>query len=499
MAITLIRRPGQFAAAGFTPLLITAAAVFMAVFLGLAVSVLPWSLTLALLSGLLVLFAAMFSPFAGIMIVMMLAFEIIPGSLQTRLPIFGGRLQMYDLLLMLLTAVVALRLLANKKPIRTTLGPMLFPLVYVYVCVAVSLVYVRLFAPNDSWLSEGRMHIMWLLLPLLALTVETPKRLKRLVMITCLMGLTIAFYVVLQSLLEIRIMTNARVERLDQGLNRDVIRSIAGGGVYLIVFTLFLTLNRAFDQRMKLWLAVPVGLILLAGLTVQYGRGLWLASFFGLGVSAFLHRGVYGLIRTTLWMMFIGGLLLSAALVLQPRLAEAVIDRAVGTVSEFQSGGSFNWRKVENGEALKKIEQRPFMGVGIGGDYKGTVSARGSFAIETVYIHNAYLYYPLKMGIHAALVPLAFIIAFGVVVWQFIRRWGWGADRGLLAAVVGSFTVPVITATTQAEWSSPSGIAALCLLMAIGLLMSRLGPWASAVEARKTGANGIMRRQFLRD
>lgn len=103
------------------------------------------------------------------------------------------------------------------------------------------------------------------------------------------------------------------------------------------------------------------------------------------------------------------------------------------------------------------------------------------------------------MCIHAALVPLAFTIAFAVVVWQFIRLLGWGAGRGLLAAVVGRFAVPVIKATTQAAWSMPSGIAALCLLMAIGLLMSMLGSWAAAVEAGNTGANGIMRRQFLRD
>ena len=478
-------------------MLIISAFIFMAVFLGLAISVLPWSLTFALISGLLVLFAALFSPFAGTMLVIMLAFEIIPGSLQTRLPIIGGRLQMYEVLLMLLTVMVTMRLLTNKKSIVSSLGPMLFPLAYVVICIGISFIYVRYFSPNDAFLSEGRMHIMWLLMPLLALTVETPKRLKLLVLLTCAMGLILAVYVILQSLLQIRIMTAARVEILDSTSNRDVIRSIAGGGVYLIIFTLFLTLNRAFDKRLRWWLAAPIGIILLAGLAVQFGRGVWVASLIGLSVSALLHRGVYGLIRTWLAAMFIGALLLSAASVWQPRLASALIDRAVGTLVEVQSGGSFNWRRVENREALLQIERRPLTGVGIGGHYKDTVSSRGSFAIETTYIHNAYLYYPLKMGVHATLVPFAFMIAFAIVCWRFIKRWGWRGDRGLLAAVVGGFAVPVVTSSTQPEWSAPQGIAALCLIMSIGLLMYRLGPWPISVPQGRLRASGVDNRKSM--
>ena len=493
MAITLMQRSGQAARINFAQVIILLVAILLAVLFGLAVTVLPWALILGLLVGLLGLLAATFSPFAGVMLVLALAFEIIPNFLQPRLPLFGGRLQLYDMLLILLTVIVVLRLLANKKSIMAALGPMVVPLVYVLICIAISLVYVRFFAPNGSLLSEGRTHIMWLLLPLLALTVETTNRLKWLVLLTCAMGFIIAVYVVLQSLLQIRIMSAARVEMLDSTVNRDIIRSIAGGGVYLIVFTLFLTLNRAYDRRLRWWLAVPIGLILLAGLAVQFGRGVWVATLVGLSVSALLHRGMYGLIRTVISAVFIGGLLLSVASVWQPRLAEAVIDRAAGTFTEVESGGSFGWRRLENREALNQIERRPLTGVGIGGDYKNTVSTRGTFAIETTYIHNAYLYYPLKMGVHATLVPFAFMLGFALVCLQFVKRWGWGADRGLLAAVVGGFAVPVITSWTQPEWAAPQGIAALCLLMTIGLLLSRLGPWTVTGPVKSHFGIGLAR------
>ena len=491
MAITLIRGQAQFRGAFFAPLLIVSAAIVIAVAFGLAVSVLPWAVVGTLLVGSVALIAAAFNPFAGVVLVMVLAFEVIPNLLQPRFPLFGGRLQLYDVLLLLLTAIVALRVLVNKKSLFDSLGPMLIPFIYLLTCIVVSLVYVRYFSPNAAWLSEGRAHVMWLLLPLLTLTVETAKRLKWLVFLTCLIGLTISVYVVLQSLFQIRIMTAARVEVLDSSLNRDVIRSIAGGGVYLIVFTLLLTLNRAFDKRLRWWIAIPVCLILFAGLAVQFGRGVWVAALIGLAVSSLVHRGIYGLMRALVATLLIGGLLLSAASVWQPRMAEAVIDRAQGTLAEVRSGGSFNWRKVENQAALDQIERRPLTGVGIGGEYKDIVSSRGSFAIETTYIHNAYLYYPLKMGIHAALIPFAFILAFGLVSWRVAKRWGTRGDRGLLAAVVGGFTVPAITSWTQPEWASPQGIAALCLFMGIALLMSQLGPWSSSIPAKSSKSAGL--------
>jgi hypothetical protein len=463
----------------FVTPLIFGGGIISAIFIGLAVSMLPWIYTLTLAVGLTTFVLAILNPFAGVVCVLILALEVVPNNLQPRLPLLGGRFQLYDMLLLLLVVVLFSRALINKKPVLSSLGLMLFPLIYLLACILTSVIFVKYFFPNSALLSEGRAHIMWLMLPLVALSVETTKHLKYLVFCVCAMGIVVSVYVVLQSLLEIQIMTGARVEALDNSLNSDVIRSIAGGGVYFIAFTLLFTLNRTFDRRIKWWLAFPLCLILLSGLAVQFGRGVWVATLIGLAMSALLHRGAYGLVRTALAASLIGSVLLSVATIWQPRLAEAFVQRAAGTLQEVESGGSFNWRRMENRAALLHIEKRPLTGVGIGGEYKDTVSARGSFSIETTYIHNAYLYFPLKMGIHAVFIPVFFVLAFSITVRRYFIRWGSMSDRGLIAAVVGGFTVPIITSWTQPEWSAPQGIAALCSLMGTALLMSRLEPWAA--------------------
>jgi hypothetical protein len=476
----------RFAAlSGFeaAPLLILLAAATVAVFTGYVLAILPWFLSVGLALALAAILAAVLNPFAGAVVVVVLLFEIVPGFLQPRFPFLGGRLQMSDILLMLLVVVVLWRYTLMGKSVLQPLRPAVWPLAYLAACLTSSVVYVTYFSPNAALLSEGRAFIVWLLLPLLVLTADTPKRVHRLVLAAALTGLTIAVVVTIQSLFEVRIMSNARVEYLDGGPNRDVVRSIAGGGVYLMAFALFLLLNRAFDRRLSWWLALPALLLPIAGLAVQFGRGVWVASAIGLLVSALVHRGVVGLLRTSIAMFLAAAVLLSIAAISSPRLAEAVIERATGMLYEVRFGGSFHWRQVENREALDKIERQPLTGVGIGGEYKDTISTEGSFAIETTYIHNGYLYFPLKMGIFAAFVPYVFIAAFALTILQVVRRWGLGADRGLVAALCGAFTVPVVTSWTQPEWVSPQGIGAFCVFFAIALALRNQGPMSGRTES----------------
>jgi len=214
------------------------------------------------------------------------------------------------------------------------------------------------------------------------------------------------------------------------------------------VFALFVFLNRLAEAPRQFWWLLPAIGLMLLGLAVQFGRGVWVATAAGLLVSAFMHRGWVGAARVLL----IGGLALATLVaglsLLRPRMVDALEERALGIVPELRAGGSFHWRVVENNEALRRIAERPLTGVGIGGDYKRTISSSGSFAVETRYIHNSYLYFPLKMGVLASLVPVAFILAFMLTA-RRVHRLQDARDRGLLAALCGSFVVPVLTSGTQ--------------------------------------------------
>ncbi len=454
-------------------------AVFTALLGGLLTAYLPWFLVLGLMIFLAILLATAAKPHLALIFVFMLVFEVIPQYFQPRMAAGPGKLQLYDVVILLLAAVVLLRAWAQGQRPLHSLGAVRWPLYYLALCLFLSLIYVRNYAPNVMALAEVRQQIMWLVVPLMVLSVDTPKRYRVMVWSVVAIGLLVSLYVTIQSLFEIRIMTAARVEVLDPTKEKDVVRSIAGGGIYIVVFALFLILNRLIERRIHwLWGGLAC-FLLVAGLTVQFGRGVWIATAAGLLISAGIFRGVGGVVRTALAAAVVVAVTFSAAWVVKPRLAEAAVARLSGIGTEFRAGESFGWRLRENDAALARIEKQPLTGVGIGGEYKQTTSA-GGFNQETTYIHNGYLYFPLKMGVFASLVPFAFIVAFIMTLRQANARHLSTADPAFVAALCGAFAVPVITSGTQPEWTAPQGIAAYAILTGLALLYRLYGAMPGA-------------------
>ena len=459
-------------------ILIVIGAMFLAILAGLVASALPWLYTLLSVFLILVLVVSATQPHVGLIVALMLIFEVVPSVFQPHVPFLaGGRLQIYDLLIAYLAAIVLMRVLAKGQRPFQAMGPIRWPLYYLAACLFSSLFYVRFFAPNNvQALAEARFAIAWLIVPLIAFSADTTSRFRWFVRSVLAIGLVIALYVTVQSAFDVQIMTGSRVESLDFTSNRDVVRSIAGGGVYIVIFALFLVINRVIERRLSWWWGIPILLLLVAGLAVQFGRGVWIATALGLLVSAAMLRGIYGAIQALLVGAIAIALVLSAAATFKPRVAEALISRATGVGAEIESGGSFNWRKVENDAALRSILRSPILGTGIGGDYKQTISQENSFQYETTYIHNAYLFFPLKMGLFATFVPLAFILAFILTVRQGVAKHLYGtADRAFVAALCGAFTAPMVTSFTQPEWANTQGTAAFAIFVGMALLYRQMG------------------------
>jgi hypothetical protein len=451
--------------------------VMLAVLLGLIVAVFPWWFAIGVVLIPFVFFASVSMPHVGLVFTLFLIFEVVPSAFQPGVPFGGGQLKLYDILIMYLSGVVLLRAMAQKLAVRPLIGSYWWPLVFLFCCVGVSLFYVQFVAHNRLVLGEARNFIGWLIVPLIVLGIDTQSRYRIFVREILFIATVIAVFVTIQSLFDLRIMTGARVEALDANQNSDVTRSIAGGGTYLMIFALYFAINRIADGKYSTLWAVPFALLMGAGLAVSFGRGVWIATGIGLLASALLHRGAKSAFVTAVLGAVSIGIVLAGLAAIKPRIAEAVVSRAAGVSEEVGSGGSFNWRKTENAEALKNIAAKPLFGVGIGGEYKHVSSSVASFEIETRYIHNGYLYFPLKMGWMAAFVPILLIVGFVSGLKKCLARPG-NQDRGFLAATGASFLVPVITCFTQPEWSTMQSIAALAVLMAMTLLYLRFGSFA---------------------
>lgn len=457
------------------PLILVLGALLVAMLMGLITSFLPWVYVIMLVGLPAVLGFSLAYPAVGVLVAFALLFQVVPEAFQPRLPFGGGKLKIYDLLLIYLTGVMLLRSFRRSANIFTALGPFVLPLAYLTVCVLISAAYVKGYAPNTRLLTEGRAYIVWALIPLTALAVNGPHQATTFRAVVIAIGVVVASYVCVQTLSGIQIIGGIDLSQSSSGaeMNQGVIRSIAGGATYVIAFAMYLAINRMMEGRWSFFLAAPLAFLMVAALGASFGRGVWATAALGLLVSAWVLRGVKGAVQAGAVMTALVAVMLALMFAASPKTGQALIDRVSSYGGELTATrGTLNWRRIENQQAMLSIEKRPFTGVGIGGDYKQTASSQGSFGVETVYIHNGYLHFPLKMGLHAALIPFLFIIAFYVSARRSLAAPPDARDRGLVAALSGAFAMMVAVSFTQPEWVAPAGIAAYSVL--IGMLLQHL-------------------------
>jgi O-antigen ligase len=452
-------------------------------FLGCLIAFFPWWFAIGFCLGPVVLVLMLRYPLWGAILALALIFEVIPSIFQPKLPVGAAELKPYDLIIMYLAMVIVFHAMINRINIREMIGRLWWPLIYLFACAGISLFYVKFFAPNKMALAEVRILIAWLLIPIILVGVNSKDKFKWFLRAVISISLVVSLYVTLQSMLDIRIMTSLRVEELDPTKNTGITRSLAGGGTYLIIFSLIYFLNRLMEKRISMLFAMPVIFLFVVGLAVTFGRGVWVATGVSLIFSAFLFKGWRGAVFASIVGTISVALLFTTLALVKPRLAEAIYERATGFATEVDKGDSFNWRKLENKQAMNSIESHPFFGVGIGGEYKKTMSSRGSFLNETTYIHNGYLYFPMKMGLIAALCPFALI--FGFVLTYRDALVVPSIDRAFLAAVGGAFLAPVITSVTQPEWANVSGIAGFAVLISLMILYRIHGSFVDTPRAQK--------------
>jgi O-antigen ligase len=337
-------------------------------------------------------------------------------------------------------------------------------------------------APNERLLSEGRFFIAWMLLPLIALGVNNERWLHWLWRATLGIAVVMAIYVCVQTFGGVQILTSARDLALSttsaEG-GAGIIRSAVGGATYIMVLALLLAINRVIERRWWIVAATPLALLMLAALAASFGRAVWVATLCGLFVSSLVFRGIKSALISMLLMAVLISAMVGAVMVASPRTGQAMVDRVTRLGDEIERGGSFQWRLQENRDAADSIARRPLFGVGIGGDYKNINLSHGLFAVETTYIHHAYLYFPVKMGLHASLIPLFFIVAMVIAVRRALAIRP-ALDRARIAALAGTFTVLCVASLNQPEWTSLGGIAAFCVVMGLIALEQRFGTGAEA-------------------
>lgn len=493
-----VRRPllAGSAVRARTPVAIGQAAVVLGVLVicvlgGATIAFLPWWFVLAFLILPLLAVVGYLRPEIAIIGLWILMSGLVPAALTPRLPLGPGLVKGQELALFLLFSLALLKAL-RAKPLGAYwvwLRPVMFFLGLAGLATAVGMFISN--SPYKDVLQDARNMAGWLMVFVLVYLVRTQSQLDRLFtgLISC--GALVAIAVIAQFLTGRTFLQDAPVQQLvtlSEGVS-DVIRSGAGGGIYIMIFSLLLLLGGVLTKTARWYIALPLMVLLTAGLVVTFGRGLWIAAVIASLLLAYQVQRWEGLVKLVL----LGGLSLvlglAALTAVKPRTVEATIDRALSTTREsLDPDTTLGWRAEETRYALQRIGERPLVGIGFGTPYKPLVRLNGRTVTEqdeylTRYIHNAYLGLWLKMGIFGLV--FAAWLSWGTVsrALNLLASVKTPRSKVQVAAVLCGFLVILMISFTQPEWLTQPGVAFVGLMLGSLICIHRIAHSENAPPA----------------
>ncbi|WP_157256657.1 O-antigen ligase family protein [Methyloversatilis discipulorum] len=461
--------------------------VLTLIFVGALAALLPWWLIVAVSAAPIFLVIAWRIPDLALVLLAAVSFGLIPDFILPSIPIAGGALRAEDLGLFSLFALLVVKNLQGSYKFAALVAK---PIAVVAPLVLVSLISAMLaiiYAKSGikDVFNEARNYAYWLYLPLIPLAVRREEEFHRFTKLLFALAMIIAVAMIFQSTTGVKITTRGQFSEL-----WNVSDSVAGitrsttPGMFLMAGSLlWLLVAYALGEiKFSILFAISV-LILLGGIVVGFGRGLWVSLAIG-----FVLAGLVNLTPRYLKTLFVLGLLFSVlsavSVIAKPELLEAVVKRATSFTEEFERGTSLERRKVENQFAINAFLGNPLEGVGLGGRYKPYGVDSAAWEAESRYIHNTYLHAAAKMGL-PGLIALVFAILYLLHSgWMVFRR-----TKKFRALSFVSFWVlfssGVVTAFTQPNWLTSTGVLSVCIALYFTEYIRRLERGVSPISPGK--------------
>jgi O-antigen ligase len=255
--------------------------------------------------------------------------------------------------------------------------------------------------------------------------------------------------------------------------------------VYLAALWAFaLVLDNRRALRWRLLLAAQF-LFLNFGLVLTYTRAQWIASAIAIALMVvFLPRQQKKLLGK--YVLAIVPVLLIAGCVMAATpgsagatLVTALADRASSIFAPDQtlSSASLEWRLFETAAAEASIRSHPWLGVGLGNDYRSMTILQGEArgwlydlagtSRLTRFVHNSYLYMTVKMGLPTLGVFAWFALSYLVIGVRTVRRVSSTWSKLLLMPCVFGFAGLLEWAIFEAHFMLSPSMAAIGLSVAM--------------------------------
>lgn len=447
-------------------------ALALALFFGLAAAVLPWQFLVGVagLPLLLLMGLAFPLPVFGISLLLMLG--IVPEFIMAALPLGGASLRPPELILIFLFFVVFVKTKAGGVELIESLRPIGFLMVLLVVGLSVGFLKGTVLAHNTLALADARQFVGWLALPIsIWFTHTRPAALQKLIIGIALLS---SILMISQLAFGVQLIFGFRgAENLSEEFS-DVTRSAIGGGLFFLIYAAYVLFLMACNNERFRWLSLFACIIVIGGVVASFNRAIWAGFVIGALLLLFLKpRTKFSFGAPLVILLLMVSLGISALFIAKPRIADALISRISSVQEEGRRGSSLGFRFDENEQALEAIRAHPFMGVGMGGEYKQSfrqLGADGGFSIENSYIHNGYLSLWLKLGVAGILFPLvlgASIVARYRNIFSNKRLRDEDQIKIQVAAATATIAVMYISALTSPDWTTLGQCAALGIFLAL--------------------------------
>lgn len=456
---------------------LVAVTILVAIFFGLVASIFPWWLSIGLFFAPTLLVLAWFCPAASIGFVLALQFGVL-SKIFPKIELGGGGLNPEDLAIPFLLGMYSIKYFGDIKNRVRQLKPYIFPLGLFVGCAIFSVTFALLYktAPQKDVFNEFRPFFTWLLFPLLFLAISDKRGFRLFVKIVFALSVIIALGMLVQSFTGYQIFEKGQEVRdlyTLGGSTKGVKRSETAGQFLMAGTLVYVFAKYAFGEpgnKLFLLCSVP---ILVGGIAVGFGRGLWISILFACVAMGFFSKPSRYL-RFSVFFVVFGLVSGVAAWMMKPDYVEAVVARFTSVSQEVESGSSLGRRNEENYYAIDRIVNSPLIGVGLGGQYKPIGRESLTWENESRYIHNSYTRIATKMGIPGLLIAIWLVFVFWRQSFYSFKKSV--SDRAVAFSCFWIIvTTTLLTAATQPNLAAQNGVATIAISLFISAMISRDG------------------------
>ncbi len=424
----------------------------LGLFLGLASTLLPSFLIIAAIAGILYLVIVWLWPEVALLCLIVLTATIFDENALPSIPIGVGHLLTSDFLLFIPLAVLLLRVWVEPG-FSFNHTPLDLPLLAFYGTAVLSTVIAILHKTITFNQSLGELRAVNFYLAFFVVTnfVRDERRLRRL-----LNGLFVLTFIVALSMIaqyalgDVTKILPGRVETLFTAGTSDpgVTRILPPGQSLVLLVLITLPVLLIFNKVPSKFITRFFQLIIVAlAVVLTFNRSFWVAFALSLSlVIIFVSMSdKIRFINISFWTVTAATLVMVPVLILSGNQAQELINGTITRLGTLVNPSTLNesslqYRYVENQYALPQIAAHPFIGLGLGGDYRPW-DRRIDFVLTSwdnfAYIHNGHFWVMLKTGLLGYLFFIWLLLRFmqrGLQNWMQIRS-------SFLKGIVLSFSV----------------------------------------------------------